>query len=84
MKYQLKKEYIRRMRNILKLKLNWGNIILAMNSRAVSIVRYGAGIKCWTKMEIEELDQKTRKPMIMYRAHHPKANVDRLSCRDVR
>ena len=78
MKYQLKKEYIRRVRNILKLKLNGGNIISAMNSRAVFIVRYGAGIKCWTKMEIEELDQRTRKPMAMYRAHHPKVDVDTL------
>ena len=44
MKDQIKKEYIRRVRNILKSKLNGGNIILAINSRAVSIVRYGAGI----------------------------------------
>ena len=66
------------MRNILKLKLNGGNIISAINSRGFSIVRYGVGIKCWTKMEIEELDQRTRKPMTMYRAHHPKADVDRL------
>ena len=66
------------MRNILKLKLNGGNIISAMNSRGFSIVRHGAGIKCWKKMEIEELDQRTRKPMTMYRAHHPKADVDRL------
>ena len=44
MKGQIKKEYIRRVRNILKLKLNGENIISAINSRAVSIVRYGAGI----------------------------------------
>ena len=44
MKDQIKEEYIRRVRNILKSKLNGGNIISAINSRAVSIVRYGAGI----------------------------------------
>ena len=43
MKDQIKKQYIRRVRNVLKSKLNGGNIILAINSRAVSIVRYGAG-----------------------------------------
>ena len=43
MKDQIKKQYIRRVRNILKSKLNGGNIILAINSRAVSIARYGAG-----------------------------------------
>ena len=78
MKDQIKKEYIRRVRNILKSKLNGGNIISAINSRAVSIVRYGAGIISWTKMELEELDRRTRKLMTMYGAHHPKADVDRL------
>ena len=58
MKDQIKEEYIRRVRNILKSKLNGGNIILAINSRAVSIVRYGAGIISWTKMELEELDRE--------------------------
>ena len=75
MKDQIKKEYIRRVRNILKSKLNGGNIILAFNSRAVSIVRYGAGITSWTKMELEELDRRTRKLMTVYGAHHPKAGV---------
>ena len=42
MKDQIKRQYIRRVRNILKLKLNGGNIIFAINSRAVFIVRYGA------------------------------------------
>ena len=51
------------MRNILKSKLNGGNIISAINSRAVSMIRYGAGIINWTKMELEELDLKTRKLM---------------------
>ena len=72
MKEQLKKEYIRRVRNVLKLKLNGRNIISAINSRAVSIVRYGAGIIKWTKNELEELDRKTKKLMSMYGAQHPK------------
>ena len=77
MKGRIKKEYIRRVKNILKSKLHGGNIISAINSRAVSIVRYGAGIISWTKMELEELDRRTRKLMTMYGAHHPKADVDR-------
>ena len=51
MKEQLKKKYIRRVRDVLKSKINGGNIISAINSRAVSIVRYGAGIIKWTKNE---------------------------------
>lgn len=44
MKGQIKKEYIRRARNILKSKLNEENTISAITSRAVSIIRYGAGM----------------------------------------
>ena len=66
MKGQIKKEYIRRVRNILKSKLNGGNIISAISLRAVSIVSYGAGIRNWTKMETEEVNRKTRKLMKMY------------------
>ena len=78
MKGYIKKEYIRRATNILKSKLNGGNIISAINSRAVSIVRYGAGIISWTKMELKQLDRKARKLMIIYETEHPKADVGRL------
>ena len=71
MKDQVKKEYIRGVRNTLKSKLNARNIISAINSRTVSIVRYGAGIISWTKMELEELGRRTRKLMTMYGTHHP-------------
>ena len=72
------KEYIRRLKKILKSKLNGGNIILVINSRADSIVRYGVGIINWTKMELEELDRRITKLMPMYGTHQPKADVDRL------
>ena len=75
MKGQIKKEYTRKVRNKLKSKLNRGNIISAMNSRAVSIAKYGAGI---IKMELEESDQKTRKLMTMYGTQYSKADVNIL------
>ena len=81
MKDQATKEYVRRLRTILKSKLNGGNIISAINSRAVSIIRYGAGIIGWTKAELQALDTKTRKMLTMYGAHHPKADVDRMYLR---
>ena len=81
MKDQVTKEYVRRLRTILKSKLNGGNIISAINSRAVSIIRYGAGIIGWTKADLQALDRKTRKMLTMYGAHHPKADVDRMYLR---
>ena len=78
MKGQIKKEYIRRDKDILKSKLIGGNVISAINSRTLSIVRYGAGIMHWTKMELEELDWKIKNMMTMYGAQYPKVNVDRM------
>ena len=68
MKGQIKEEYIRKVRNILKPKLNDGNTISAINSRPVSIVRYGSGIIILTKIELKELNWKKRKLMTMYGA----------------
>ena len=50
----------------------------AINFRAVSIVKYEAGIVDWAKEELKVMDRKTRKLMTIYRALHPQADVDRL------
>ena len=81
MKDQETKEYVRRLRTILKSKINGGNIISAINARGASIIRYGAGIIGWTKAELQALDRKTRKMLTIYRAHHPKADIDRMYLR---
>ena len=47
-------------------------------SRAVSVVRYGAGIIKWTTEELEKLDRKTRKLLTIHRAFHCRGDVDRL------
>ena len=78
MKATLTKEYFRRIRKVLKSKLNGGNIISAINSRAVSLIRYGAGIIKWTREELRIMDRKTRKLLTTYRSMHPQADVDRL------
>ena len=78
MKEVIFKEYFRRIRKIFKSKLNGGNAVNAMNSRAVSIIRYSAGIVEWTKDELRKLDRKTRKLLTINRAFHPQADVDRL------
>ena len=52
MKETLTTEYIRWIKKILKSHLNSKNVISAVNSRAVSLVRYGAGIIIgWTQKE---------------------------------
>jgi len=49
-----------------------------MNTWAIPVVRYTAGIVNWTKAELEAIDSKTRKLMTAFRALHPQSDVDRL------
>ena len=62
----------------MKSELNAGNTVHAINVWAVSAFRYSAGILDWTKEQLEEIDQKTRKLITIYSMHHPKADTDRL------
>ena len=50
----------------------------AVNSRAVFITRYGAGIINWTKEELRKMDRKTRKLLTIHNAMHTQADVYRL------
>ena len=65
MKDKSRNEYFRRAKLILKSKMNGRNKIMAMNTWAVSILRYGVGILKWNKNELQEMDRKTRKFMTM-------------------
>jgi hypothetical protein len=78
MKSNLTSEYRRRIRVILRSGLNGKNTIQAINARAVSLIRYGAGIVQWTQLELKQLDSKTRKLLTIYRSMHPQDDVDRL------
>ena len=78
MKEKTMKEYKRRLRLILKSKLNGRNKITAINTWAVAIFRYGAGIISWRESELKSIDRKTRKYLTMYGAMHPKSDVYRL------
>ena len=49
MKDKSRNEYFRREKLILKYKLNGMNKIMALNTWAVSILRYGAGMINWNK-----------------------------------
>ena len=47
-------------------------IIITATTRAVSILRYGAGILKRNKDELQEIDRKTRKFMTMNKELHTK------------
>ena len=78
MKIKVTAEYKRRLRLILKSKLNGKNKIQAINTWAVALLRYGAGIINWKVDELKKMDRTTGKTLTMYGALDPKNDIDRL------
>ena len=72
------KEYKRRLRLVLKSKLNGKNKITATNAWAMAVFRYGAEILQWKEDELKNVGRKSRKTMTMYGAFQPKSDLDRL------
>ena len=78
MKEKIQKEYLRRTRKLLKTKLNSKNFIKGINTWAVSLIRYSGLFLKWTRDELKQMDQRTRKLMTMHKALHPRDDVVRL------
>ena len=77
-KDRLSKEYVRRVKKVIMSKLNGGNMVRVINSWAVSLLRYSGGVVRWTKVEVMNLDRKTRKLLIIQDALHARADGSRL------
>ena len=58
MKDKFSNEYFRRTKLLFKSKLNGRNKIMALNTWAVSILRYGAGILKWNKNEPQKWNER--------------------------
>ena len=78
MKEKIQKEYLRRTRKLLETKLNSRSLIKGINTWAVPLVRYSGPFLKWTRDELKQMDQRTRKLMTMHKALHPRDDVDRL------
>ena len=78
MKLNFSKEYIRRLRKILKSNLKGGNLVCGVNTWAVSLLQYSAAFVSWRKRELQVIDRKTRKLFTIYGTLHHKSDVDRL------
>ena len=78
MEEKVKTEYYRRVRKILETKLNCGNIISGINTRAISLLKYSAASVDWTGVELEQMDRRTRKLMTMHQTLNPKSDVAKI------
>ena len=68
MKDTTRKEYLRRTRKLLETKLSSRNLIKRINTWAVPLVRYSGPFLKWTRDELKQMDQRTRKLMTMHKA----------------
>ena len=57
MKFNVSKEYVRKLRKVLKSKLNGENLVRGVNTWAVSLLRYSAAFASWRKSELEAIDK---------------------------
>ncbi len=71
-------EYKKRLKKILKSKLHAKNKIEAINTFAIPVITYTAGIVKWTVNELNNANRSTRKIMNIYGGLHPRADIDRL------
>ena len=82
MKGKIQKQYKRRVKLVLKSKLNARNKIAAVNTPAVPVIVYSYGIINLKLDEIQDLDRMTRKQLCINWMLAKKADIDRiyLSC----
>jgi len=78
MKTLLTKEYKRRVRKFLRTNLYSKHLITAINTCAVSLLRYSGGIIDWSQTELRKMDVDTRKLMTMHGCFSMNSDVDRL------
>lgn len=77
-KSSLKEKLLRRLRLVLKAKLNSGALFNAINSWVLPSVVYSFGVIKWSQTEIEELSVKIRTTLTKFGVHHPHASINRL------
>ena len=75
---KIKKEYLRRTRKLLEIKLSSRNFIKGINIWAVPFVSYSGPFVKWTREEVKQIIQRTRKRIAVHKVLHPRDEVDRL------
>ena len=77
-KEKVLKEYYKRVRKIWSSELYARNKVTAHNVFALPIITPTIGILEWTKLELEQVDVKTRKLLTLSGSFHRNSDIDRL------
>jgi hypothetical protein len=73
---------MRKRGNVEEIEISFGHELSAKNktettkSLAVPVLKYSFGIIHWCQAELQKLDRKKRKLLIIHGQHHPKADTD--------
>ena len=78
MKEKIQNEYLRRTRKPLETKIYSRNLINGIITWAVPLIRYSGPILKWTREDLKQMDQRTRKLMTMHNTLHHRDDIDRL------
>ena len=78
MKDKVRTDYLRRVKLLVKSELYAGNLVKGINTWAIGVVRYSAGVLDWTKEDLRQMDVKTRKMLTLCGAFHKRGSVGRL------
>ena len=70
--------YKKRVRKILRSALNGRNVIMAINTWVIPLIRYTVGVVKWTQAEIRALDVSTRKLLTLYKCFSINDDIHRL------
>ena len=72
------KEYFRRTRKLLETKVYWRNLIKEINTWAIPTGIYSRSFLNWTREELQQMDQRTRKLMTKHKNLHLRYDVESL------
>ena len=75
MKVKIISKYIRRFKKLCRSKLNGGNLIGGINTWAVGVVRYSAGMVDRTMEEMASMDRRTREILAMNGCLHTRPRL---------
>ena len=67
-----------KVRKLLETKLYNRNLIKRINTRDILLIRCLGTFLTWTREDLKQMDQRTRKLMTMHKALHPRDDVYRL------
>ena len=79
MKQEFTKEFLSRIRRVIKSNLNRKNTFKALNTYAFTALNYSFGIIKSSRTDIQNMQRKTRTLLMREKKHHPRSALERTT-----